>query len=123
MQFESRLAGLVNRIEPTVDPDDFIARLNTRRQRQIDSFRQIKSGVLAGIMVLAVGLFSQLQINSTVAHLAYLEENYLTEQELAYNEQLVEDTAIYLLAETDDVWRTLVFFDEINFNLVNGIKE
>ena len=122
MDFESRLETVIKKDNPAIDHEDFIARLNTRRQKQITARQQIKSGVIAGIMVLAVGLFSQLQINSTTAHLAFLEENYLNKEELANNEQFLDDAAVYLLVETDDVWSTLAFFDEIDYQFKGVIQ-
>ncbi|NQT98298.1 MAG: hypothetical protein HQ562_11205 [Candidatus Marinimicrobia bacterium] len=123
MDFESRLATVIKKDNPATDPEDFIARLNSRCQKQIAARQQFKSGIIAGILVIAVGLLSQFQINSTTAHLNYLEQNYLTMEERDIREQFLEEATVYLFAHTDDIWATLEFFDEIDFDPVTTFKE
>lgn len=123
MDFESRLVTVIKQDIPATDPDDFIARLNSRCQKQIAARQQIKSGIIAGILVVAVGFFSQLQINSTTAYLNYLEQNYLTMEEQDIREQFLEEATVYLFTHTDDIWATLEFFDEIDFDPVTTFKE
>ena len=123
MDFESRLATVIKKDNPVTDPEDFIARLNSRHQQQIAARQQFKSGIIAGILVIAVGFFSQFQINSTIAHLNYLEQNYLTMEEQAIRELFLEEATVYLFANTDDIWATLEFFDEIDFDPVTTFEE
>ena len=123
MDFEYRLTTVIKKDNPAIDPEDFIARLNSSWQKQIAARQQIKSGILAGILVIAVGFFSQFQINSTTAHLNYLEQNYLTMEEWVIRELFLEEATVYLFANTDDIWATLEFFDEIDFDPVTTLEE
>ena len=123
MNFESRLTEVIVSNHTVTDSDDFIERLHTRRRKSVLQRQQRKSGVMALALVALVTIFSQLQINSTVNRLALLEENYLSQEYLATTEQFMDETAMFLLNQSDDIWATLEFFDDVEYNLTQFDKE
>ena len=123
MNFESRLTKLIVSNHTVTDSDDFIERLYTRRRKSAMQQQQRKSGVMAIALVALVTIFSQLQINSTTSRLAFLEENYVSAEDFAISEQFMDETALFLLNQSDDIWATLEFFDDIDYNLSQFEKE
>ena len=123
MNFESRLTKLIVSNHTVTDSDDFIERLHTRRRKSALQRQQRKAGIMAFALVALVTIFSQLQINSTANRLALLEENYLSPDYLATTEQFVDEAAMFLLNQSDDIWATLEFFDAIEYDLTLFDKE
>ncbi|NQU27621.1 MAG: hypothetical protein HQ528_04980 [Candidatus Marinimicrobia bacterium] len=123
MNIESRLTELIDSNHPVTDSDDFIERLHTRRRKAALQRQQRKSGLMALALVGLVTIFSQLQINSTTNRLAFLEENYFSNEDFAVNEQFIDEAALFLINQSDDIWATLEFFDDVEYNLIQFDKE
>jgi len=123
MNYESRLTEITAGNHTIPDSDDFIERLHTRRKKAAVQQQQRKSGVMALALVVLVTIFSQLQINSTTSRLTFLEENYVSAEDFAISEQFMDETALFLLNQSDDIWATLEFFDDIDYNFSQFEKE
>ncbi len=120
MNFDTRLTEmkLPNRQLP--DSGDFIERFHSRRNDWQNRRQTLRSALIAGVMVLAIGIMSQFQIQSTNQHLAHLDATYLSPGDLIETEQFISEAVYYLISNSDDVWSTVAFLDEIEYGITMG---
>tara|TARA_B100001540_G_C15766747_1_gene624371 strand:+ start:1038 stop:1421 length:384 start_codon:yes stop_codon:yes gene_type:complete len=115
MNIEEQIKKIQNEDIYDIDSKDFIKNLHHKRIHNDARISRLISGAVS-FCVLAI--FSIL----TVKQLAYDPRFYVItdlkpyEQMDAETESYVIDLADYLIVSSDDIWETLHFFDEINFN-------
>ena len=117
MNIENRLQQITQSGFSSPDGDAFIAKLHGERQRRHEQKIGFMNGVAAAALVAVFGLasFSQLTDDPAVygSNDLYAIEVMDTETE-AY----VYDLASYLVDTSDDIWETIMFLDEIQFEPV-----
>ena len=115
MNIEEQIKKIQNENIDEIDSKKFIKNLHRQRISNDARIARLINGA-ASFCVLAI--FSILTVNQ----LAYEPEFYAVtdlkpyEQMDAETESYVFDLADYLISSSDDIWETLYFFDEINFN-------
>ena len=115
MNIEEQIKKIQNENIDEIDSKKFIKNLHRQRISNDARIARLINGVVS-ICVLAI--FSILTVNQ----LAYEPEFYAVtdlkpyEEMDAETESYVFDLADYLISSSDDIWETLHFFDEINFN-------
>ena len=115
MNIEEQIKKIQNENIDEIDSKKFIKNLHRQRISNDARIARLINGVVS-ICVLAI--FSILTVNQ----LAYEPEFYAVtdlkpyEEMDAETESYVFDLADYLISSSDDIWETLYFFDEINFN-------
>tara|TARA_Y100000813_G_C24122500_1_gene333426 strand:- start:312 stop:695 length:384 start_codon:yes stop_codon:yes gene_type:complete len=115
MNIEEQIKKIQNENIDEIDSKKFIKNLHRQRISNDARIARLINGVVS-ICVLAI--FSILTVNQ----LAYEPEFYAVtdlkpyEEMDAETESYVFDLADYLISSSDDIWVTLHFFDEINFN-------
>ena len=115
MNIEEQIKKMQNENIDEVDSKKFIKYLHRQRISNDARIARLINGVVS-ICVLAI--FSILTVNQ----LAYEPEFYAVtdlkpyEEMDAETESYVFELADYLISSSDDIWETLHFFDEINFN-------
>ncbi|MFH1851546.1 MAG: hypothetical protein ABIA75_04310 [Candidatus Neomarinimicrobiota bacterium] len=115
MDFESKLAKLS--ADPVAVPDsaDFIARLHTRQIEQANMRQSRRYGAMAALLLVTVLLIGRFQLNNTLDRLVGLDAAYLTQEERQSYDRFIDDAALYLISESEDVWATVEFFGEIDY--------
>ena len=115
MNIEEQIKKIQNENIDEIDSKKFIKNLHRQRISNDARIARLINGA-ASFCVLAI--FSILTVNQ----LAYEPEFYAVtdlkpyEEMDAETESYVFDLADYLISSSDDIWETLYFFDEINFN-------
>ena len=99
------------------DGDSFLEKLHNERQRRIGKKVSFLNGLSAGIIVAVFGFITTSQLTDDPTIFA---SNDLTPLEIMDNEteEFVYELAEYLVENSDDIWETLTFLDEIEFETV-----
>ena len=117
MNIENRFQQIAQSGFSSPDVDAFIAKIHGELQRRHNQKIGFMNGVAAAALVAVFGLasFSQLTDDPAVygSNDLYAMEVMDTETE-AY----VYDLASYLVDTSDDIWETIMFLDEIQFEPV-----
>ncbi len=115
MNIEEQIKKIQNENIDEIDSKKFIKNLHHQRISNDARIARLINGA-ASFCILAI--LSILTVNQ----LAYEPEFYTVtdlkpyEEMDAETESYVFDLADYLISSSDDIWETLYFFDEINFN-------
>ena len=115
MNIEEQIKKIQNENIDEIDSKKFIKNLHHQRISNDARIARLINGA-ASFCILAI--LSILPVNQ----LAYEPEFYTVndlkpyEEMDAETESYVFDLADYLISSSDDIWETLYFFDEINFN-------
>jgi len=131
MNFESKIRQMISDSYRTIDKEQFINNLTEARYKHKLKRSQAFSGILAICLIIIVGLTSYFELDqgafqsggnyyfsdSNISYSDFDEDNY-------NNDYLLDDLAIYIIEEEDDIWTAFSFLDEIEFdNFINYIEE
>ena len=131
MNFESKIRQTISDSDRTIDKEQFINNLTDARFKHKLKRSQAFSGILAICLIIIVGLTSYFELDqgafqsggnyyfsdSNISYSDFDEDNY-------NNDYLLDDLAIYIIEEEDDIWTAFSFLDEIEFdNFINHIEE
>ena len=115
MNIEQQIKKIQNEDSGSIDTQSFINNLHTKRAQNNARLSHLINGTVS-LCILA--LFSIL----TVSQLAYEPGTFAStdltplEEMDAETESYVVDLATYLVDSSNDIWNTLDFFEEINFD-------
>ncbi len=117
MNIENRFQQIAQSGFSSPDGDTFIAKLHGERQRRHQKKVGFFNGFAAAAFVAVFGLasFSQLTDDPTVYGSTDL---YAMEVMDVETEDYVYDLADYLVSSSEDIWETISFLDEIQFEPV-----
>jgi len=131
MNFESKIRQMISDSYRTIDKEQFINNLTEARYKHKLKRSQAFSGILAICLIIIVGLTSYFELDqgafqsggnyyfsdSNISYSDFDEDNY-------NNDYLLDDLAIYIIEEEDDIWTAFSFLDEIEFDsFINYIEE
>ena len=105
------------------DKNKFIDALHLQREMNMLKHHRFISGLSMSLVILfvAVSSFTQLDKGSD----PWLDDN-LTAAVQEDDEELenyLADLSVMLVDASDDIWETVRFLDEMNFDIINQIKE
>ena len=105
------------------DKNKFIDALHLQREKNMLKHHRFISGLSMSLVILLVALssFTQLDKGSD----PWLDDN-LTAAVQEDDEELenyLADLSVMLVDASDDIWETVKFLDEMNFDIINQIKE
>ena len=117
MNIENRFQQIKQADFSSPDRDVFIAKLHGERQRRYQKKVGFMNGVAATALVAVFGMasFSQLTDDPTVYRSTDL---YAMEVMDSETEAYVYELADYLVSTSDDIWETMAFLDDIQFEPV-----
>ena len=118
MNFEQQIKEMSNSNINLIDENIFLKKLHFERKRRVLNNNRILNGLSAAIVVLFFSWtsFSQLTDDPTVNVSIDLQPLEFMDIQ---TETYVYELADYLLETSDDVWETLAFLDEINFETLD----
>ncbi|MDP6878213.1 MAG: hypothetical protein QGI18_06400 [Candidatus Marinimicrobia bacterium] len=132
MNFESKIRQIISGSDKTIDKEQFINNLTEARFKYKLKRSQAFSGILAICLIITVALTSYFELDqgaiqsgrnyyfsdSNIFYSEFDEDNFNN------NDYLLDDIAIYIMEEEDDIWTAFSFLDEIEFdNFINYIEE
>ena len=131
MNFESKIRQTISDSDRTIDKEQFINNLTEARYKQKLKRSQAISGILAICLIIIVGIASYFELDQGAI---YSEGNfYFTDSNISNsdfdeynlnNDYYIDDLAIYIIEEEDDIWTAFSFLDEIEYdNFINYMEE
>ena len=131
MNFESKIRQTISDSDRTIDKEQFINNLTDARFKHKLKRSQAFSGILAICLIIIVGLTSYFELDHGVIQSG--RNYYFSDRNISYsdfdednynNDYSLDDLAIYIIEEEDDIWTAFSFLDEIEFdNFINYIEE
>ena len=117
MKIETRFQEIASSTYEIPDGDRFIIKLHGERQRRHQKRVGFLNGIAAATLVVVFGFmsFSQLTDDPSIYGSSDL---YALEVMDPETEAYVYDLADYLVSSSEDIWETMSFLDEIQFEPV-----
>ena len=115
MNIDKQIKKIQNEDVGNIDSQSFVNNLHRKRIHNDARSAQAISGIISFCILV---IFSFL----TVSQLAYEPGSFASTDLIPYEEMdsetedYVIDLAVYLVNSSNDIWETLNFFDEINFD-------
>ncbi|MFC1550489.1 hypothetical protein ACFL46_04280 [Candidatus Neomarinimicrobiota bacterium] len=124
MNFESQLKNMFSDAGSEINAESFLDNFHQMRKRKEMQIKRIKSGILSSAFVLILSVFTVYQLDNSASVLQ--KYNYELSQlgitEESQNE-FDEEMALYLVNDSDDIWSTISFFYESEYQPVISIVE
>jgi hypothetical protein len=123
MKFEQKIKQLMAETDFIDDKNKFLDALHYQRERKMLQRHRFFSGLSMCILILFVGISSVTQFDKGSD--PWFEDNltFVTQEVDLELENYLTDLSIMLVDASDDIWATVEFLDEMNFDIVNQIKE
>ena len=132
MNIESKIREIISRSDKAIDKEQFIINLTEARYRQQLKRNEAISAILAMSLIIVVGILSYYELDQGVIQSEgnfYFSDSYIVFSDLdEYNsindEYFLDDLAIYIIEEENDIWTAFSFLDEIEYdNFINYMEE
>ena len=131
MNFESKIRQTISDSDRTVDKEKFINNLTEARYEQKLKRSQAISGILAICLIIIIGIASYVELDQGAIYLGgnfYFSDSNISNSDFdeynLNNDYYIDDLAIYIIEEEDDIWIAFSFLDEIEYdNFINYMEE
>lgn len=131
MNFESKIRQTISDSDRTIDKEQFINNLTEARYKQKLKRSQAISGILAICLIIIVGIASYVELDQGAMYLGgnfYFSDSNISNSDFdeynLNNDYYIDDLAIYIIEEEDDIWTAFSFLDEIEYdNFINYMEE
>ena len=132
MNFESKIRQTLSNSARIIDKEQFINNLTTARHKQKLKRSQSISGILAVCLIIIIGVGSYFELDGGVIYSGgnfYFSDSNISnidfdEFNLNNDNYFIDDLAIYIMEEEDDIWTAFTFLDEIEYyNFINYMEE
>ncbi|MBC8345045.1 MAG: hypothetical protein ISR82_07300 [Candidatus Marinimicrobia bacterium] len=122
MNIEQRFQQISQSNYEALDGDSFLAKLHGERQKRHMKKMGFINGITAAVIVAVFGFVTLNQLTDDPAVYASNDLIPLEVMDEA-TEEYVYDLAGYLVDSSDDIWETLAFLDEIEFEPVATMND
>ena len=122
MNIEKQIQNLFSEEHANINPDSFLDRLHNTREKRIQNQQRLSYGISMSIIVLLVGVLAFTQLSNNASSVQY-EEYFISEnitEDMA--EEYYDELAVYLVEQSDDIWATMEFFYDANYQTNNKIE-
>jgi len=131
MNFESKIQQTISGSDRTIDKEKFINNLTEARYKQKLKRSQAISGILAICLIIIVGIASYFELDQGAIYSGgnfYFSDSNISNSDFdeynLNNDYYIDDLAIYIIEEEDDIWTAFSFLDEIEYdNFINYMEE
>jgi hypothetical protein len=131
MNFESKIRQTISDSDRTIDKEQFINNLTEARYKQKLKRSQAISGILAICLIIIVGIASYFELDQGAIYSGgnfYFSDSNISNSDFdeynLNNDYYIDDLAIYIIEEEDDIWTAFSFLDEIEYdNFINYMEE
>ena len=131
MNFESKIRQTISDSDKTIDKEKFINNLTEARYKQKLKRSQAISGIIAICLIIIVGIASYFELDQGAIYSGgnfYFSDSNISNSDFdEYNlntDYYIDDLAIYIIEEEDDIWTAFSFLDEIEYdNFINYMEE
>ena len=131
MNFESKIRQTISDSAKIIDKEQFINNLTEVRYNQELKRSQAISGILAVCLIIIVGAGSYFELDQDAIYSGgnyYFSDSNISNSDFdeynLNNDYYIDDLAIYIIEEEDDIWTAFSFLDEIEYdNFINYMEE
>ena len=132
MNFESKIRQTLSNSARIIDKEQFINNLTTARHKQKLKRSQSISGILAVCLIIIIGGGSYFELDGGAIYSGgnfYFSDSNISnidfdEFNLNNDNYFIDDLAINIMEEEDDIWTAFTFLDEIEYdNFINYMEE
>lgn len=117
MNIEKQFQGIAKSQFSTPDGDVFLEKLHGERQKRQQRKMGFIHGIASAAIVVVLGMITSSQL--TDDPMVYASTDLIPVETMdAETEEFIYDLAVYLVDNSDDIWETLAFLDEIEFEPV-----
>ena len=117
MNIEKQFQGIAKSQFSVPDGDTFLEKLHGERQKRQQRKMGFIHGIASAAIVVVLGMITSSQL--TDDPMVYASTDLIPVETMdAETEEFVYDLAVYLVDNSDDIWETLAFLDEIDFEPV-----
>ncbi|NHZ85094.1 MAG: hypothetical protein GWP19_04340 [Planctomycetia bacterium] len=123
MNIEKQIQSLFSEEHAVIDSNSFLDRLHSTREKRIRNQQRISYGISMSVIVLLVGILAITQLDNNafdIQYNQYFADAGISEEML---DEYYNDLAVYLVEESDDIWATMEFFYEANYQPMKEILE
>ena len=122
MNIEKQIQNLFSEEHADINPDSFLDRLHNTRERNIRNQQRLSYGISMSVIVLLVGVLAFTQLSNNASSIQY--EEYIISENISDEmaEEYYDELAIYLVENSDDIWATVEFFYDANFQIINNME-
>lgn len=113
MTFESKVMDLFADQSKILDQDAFLKSIHSAYKRSESRKKRFVSSIISSVFILMIGIMSYFNMdNSAVSSQIYGQ--YATDLGMSQDmqETYIEDLALYLLDDTDELWSTVMLLYE-----------
>ena len=132
MNFESKIRQTLSNSARIIDKEQFINNLTVARYEQKLKRSQSISGILAVCLIIIIGVGSYFELAGGVIYSGgnfYFSDSNISnidfdEFNVNNDNYFIDDLAIYIIEEEEDIWTAFTFLDEIEYdNFINYMEE
>ena len=117
MNLEKQFESIAKSQFSVPDGDTFLEKLHGERQKRQQRKMGFIHGLTSAVIVVVLGMITSSQL--TDDPMVYASTDLIPVETMdAETEEFVYDLAVYLVDNSDDIWETLAFLDEIEFEPV-----
>ena len=117
MNLEKQFESIAKSQFSVPDGDTFLEKLHGERQKRQQRKMGFIHGLTSAVIVVVLGMITSSQL--TDDPMVYASTDLIPVETMdAETEEFVYDLAVYLVDNSDDIWETLAFLDEIDFEPV-----
>ena len=122
MNIEKQIQNLFTEEHADINPDSFLDRLHNTREKRLRNQQRLSYGISMSVIVLLVGVLAFTQLSNNASSIQYEEyiisENFTEEM----TEEYYDELAVYLVENSDDIWSTMEFFYNTNYQIVSNME-
>jgi len=122
MNIEKQIQNLFSKEHADINSDSFLNRLHNTRERRLRNQQRFAYGISISVIVLLVGVLAFNQLSNDASSVQY-EEYFISEnitEEMA--EEYYDELAVYLVENSDDIWSTMEFFYDANYQIISNME-
>jgi hypothetical protein len=122
MNIEKQIQNLFSEEHADINPDSFLDRLHNTRERNTRNQQRLSYGISMSVIVLLVGVLAFNQLSNNASSVQY--EEYIISENISDEmvEEYYDELAVYLVENSDDIWSTMEFFYDANYQITNNME-
>ena len=122
MKIEKQIQNLFTEEHADINLDSFLDRLHNTREKRIRNQQRLSYGISMSVIVLLVGALAFTQLSNNASSIQY--ENYIISENISDDmaEEYYDELAVYLVENSDDIWSTMEFFYDVNYQIISNTE-
>ena len=122
MNIEKEIQNLFTEEHADINPDSFLERLHNTREKRIRNQQRLSYGISMSVIILLVGALAFTQLSNNASSIQY--EDYITSENISDEmaEEYYDELTVYLVENSDDIWSTMEFFYDTNYQIESNTE-